>query len=165
MRTGWTPTRTRTILCIWALPGMALGVRRRSLPPSKRGRRRIVLRRSSLPPSQPGDAHHHRHDIASLQEAKISARRGPGTPVGLRPPSVPGPRHNPGVASLTLFVAPRKNARFHQICALIDRRLQMAQLVTAAHRRLQDVHVECLEWDAFIRRYDRPFTLFYIDPP
>ena len=39
------------------------------------------------------------------------------------------------------------------------------RLVTAAHRRLQGVHVECLEWDAFIRRYDRPFTLFYVDPP
>ena len=42
---------------------------------------------------------------------------------------------------------------------------QMAQLIAAAHRRLQDVHVEHLEWDAFIRRYDRAFTLFYIDPP
>lgn len=45
------------------------------------------------------------------------------------------------------------------------RRDRMQQLIAAAHRRLQDVHVEHLEWDAFIRRYDRPFTLFYIDPP
>ena len=44
----------------------------------------------------------------------------------------------------------------------IDR---IQRLVTAARKRLQGVHVECLEWDAFIRRYDRPFTLFYIDPP
>ena len=42
---------------------------------------------------------------------------------------------------------------------------KMRRLITAAHRRLQEVHVERLEWDAFIRRYDRPFTLFYIDPP
>ena len=42
---------------------------------------------------------------------------------------------------------------------------QITQLIAAAHRRLQDVHVENLEWDAFIRRYDRPSTLFYIDPP
>ena len=42
---------------------------------------------------------------------------------------------------------------------------KMRRLIAAAHRRLQEVHVERLEWDVFIRRYDRPFTLFYIDPP
>ena len=42
---------------------------------------------------------------------------------------------------------------------------KMRRIIAAAHRRLQEVHVERLEWDAFIRRYDRPFTLFYIDPP
>ena len=41
----------------------------------------------------------------------------------------------------------------------------MRKLVTGAHARLVGVHVECLDWSAFIRRYDRPFTLFYIDPP
>ncbi|MCY3830190.1 MAG: hypothetical protein OXF89_13740 [Rhodospirillaceae bacterium] len=35
----------------------------------------------------------------------------------------------------------------------------------AAHRRLQGVHVERLDWDVFIPRYDKPFTLFYINPP
>ena len=42
---------------------------------------------------------------------------------------------------------------------------RMRHLITAAHRRLQGVHVECLDWAEFIRRYDKPFTLFYIDPP
>ena len=42
---------------------------------------------------------------------------------------------------------------------------RLQQLIARAHKRLQRVHVECLEWDAFMRRYDRPFTLFYIDPP
>ena len=42
---------------------------------------------------------------------------------------------------------------------------RMRELIAAMHERLQGVHVECLEWDEFIRRYDRPFTLFYIDPP
>ncbi len=42
---------------------------------------------------------------------------------------------------------------------------RMRRLIEAAHQRLQGVHVECLDWDIFIRRYDRPFTLFYIDPP
>lgn len=33
------------------------------------------------------------------------------------------------------------------------------------HARLAGVTVECLPYDAFIARYDRPVTLFYIDPP
>lgn len=43
--------------------------------------------------------------------------------------------------------------------------LRMRRLIAAAHERLQGVHIECLDWAAFIRRHDRPFTLFYIDPP
>ena len=39
------------------------------------------------------------------------------------------------------------------------------KLIVAAHNRLQGVNVECLEWHELIRRYDKPFTLFYIDPP
>ncbi len=42
---------------------------------------------------------------------------------------------------------------------------RMQRLIAAAHQRLQGVQVECLDWAAFIRRYDRPWTLFYIDPP
>ena len=42
---------------------------------------------------------------------------------------------------------------------------RMRRLIAGAHRRLQRVHVECLEWQEFMRRYDKPFTLFYIDPP
>ena len=42
---------------------------------------------------------------------------------------------------------------------------QMAEPHRAAHRRLQRVQIERLDWHEFIRRYDRPFTLFYIDPP
>ena len=42
---------------------------------------------------------------------------------------------------------------------------RMRSLIAAAHLRLQGVQVEWLAWDAFIRRYDRPFTLFYVDPP
>ncbi len=33
------------------------------------------------------------------------------------------------------------------------------------HERLAAVVIECLPYDAFIRRYNRPGTLFYIDPP
>ena len=42
---------------------------------------------------------------------------------------------------------------------------RMVRLIRAAHRRLQGVHVECLDWSVFIPRYDRDFTLFYLDPP
>ena len=42
---------------------------------------------------------------------------------------------------------------------------RMRRLIMAAHKRLQGAHIECLDWAEFIRRFDRPFTLFYIDPP
>ena len=42
---------------------------------------------------------------------------------------------------------------------------RIRRAVLAAHRRLERVHIECLDWTAFVRRYDRPFTLFYVDPP
>jgi DNA adenine methylase len=33
------------------------------------------------------------------------------------------------------------------------------------HSRLSGVVIECLDWRAFIPRYDAPGTLFYLDPP
>lgn len=33
------------------------------------------------------------------------------------------------------------------------------------HERLSGVIIECLDFEAFLRRYDRPGTLFYLDPP
>ena len=33
------------------------------------------------------------------------------------------------------------------------------------HARLSGVVIECLDYAEFIRRYDRPGTLFYLDPP
>jgi DNA adenine methylase len=35
----------------------------------------------------------------------------------------------------------------------------------ALHARLAGVVIECLPFDAFLARYDRPHTLFYLDPP
>ncbi|TVO70916.1 DNA adenine methylase [Sedimenticola selenatireducens] len=37
--------------------------------------------------------------------------------------------------------------------------------LSQAHLRLQGTYVENLPWDEIIRRYDRPHTLFYLDPP
>lgn len=42
---------------------------------------------------------------------------------------------------------------------------KIAPLLEAAHERLAGVLIECLPYDDFIARYDRPETLFYIDPP
>ena len=33
------------------------------------------------------------------------------------------------------------------------------------HERLSGVVIECLDYGEFIRRYDKPGTLFYLDPP
>ena len=42
---------------------------------------------------------------------------------------------------------------------------RMRRLIAAAHRRLEGVTIEGLDWAEFLRRYDRPWTLFYCDPP
>jgi DNA adenine methylase len=42
---------------------------------------------------------------------------------------------------------------------------RLGPLLEALHERLSGVVIECLPWDAFITRYDRPGTLFYLDPP
>ena len=42
---------------------------------------------------------------------------------------------------------------------------KLAPILEAVHERLAGVTIECLPWDAFLDRYDRPETLFYCDPP
>lgn len=42
---------------------------------------------------------------------------------------------------------------------------KLAPLLEDAHERLAGVIIENLDWLAFIDRYDRPGTLFYLDPP
>jgi DNA adenine methylase len=42
---------------------------------------------------------------------------------------------------------------------------KLAPILEAAHERLAGVTIECLPWQAFVDRYDRPGTLFYLDPP
>jgi len=43
--------------------------------------------------------------------------------------------------------------------------LKLAPLLEDIHERLAGVIVENLDWLAFIDKYDRPNTLFYLDPP
>ncbi|CAD6876080.1 Methyl-directed repair DNA adenine methylase (EC 2.1.1.72) [Methylomonas fluvii] len=43
--------------------------------------------------------------------------------------------------------------------------LRIEEELSAAHLRLSRVFIEHLAWEECIRRYDRPHTLFYLDPP
>jgi DNA adenine methylase len=42
---------------------------------------------------------------------------------------------------------------------------KLRPMLEAAHDRLSGVLIECLDYAAFIERYDGPETLFYLDPP
>lgn len=43
--------------------------------------------------------------------------------------------------------------------------LRIEESLSAAHLRLSNTYIEHLSWQDCIRRYDRPHTLFYCDPP
>ncbi|MBB3947201.1 DNA adenine methylase [Rhizobium skierniewicense] len=43
--------------------------------------------------------------------------------------------------------------------------LKLAPQLEAIHERMAGVVIEQLQWRKFIERYDRPGTLFYLDPP
>jgi DNA adenine methylase len=42
---------------------------------------------------------------------------------------------------------------------------RIPEIIKAAHERLQGVQIESLPYEQILRRYDRPTTLFYLDPP
>ena len=42
---------------------------------------------------------------------------------------------------------------------------RIPQIMQATHERLQGVQIECLPYEEILERYDRPTTLFYLDPP
>jgi len=42
---------------------------------------------------------------------------------------------------------------------------RIPEIIEAAHHRLQGVQVESLPYEQILERYDRPTTLFYLDPP
>ncbi len=43
--------------------------------------------------------------------------------------------------------------------------LRIEENLSAAHLRLASAFIENMDWAALIGRYDRPHTLFYLDPP
>ncbi len=61
------------------------------------------------------------------------------------------------VADRTFGVETDRGARFN--------RFKLEDLLKLIYRRLAGVTIENLDWSEFIRRYDRPNTLFYLDPP
>ncbi len=60
-------------------------------------------------------------------------------------------------AARTFGVSPGVSARFDVT--------KLGPMLEELHERLAGVVVECLPWAEFIRRYDKPGTLFYLDPP
>lgn len=42
---------------------------------------------------------------------------------------------------------------------------RLPELLANTHKRLARVQIECLPYQDILRRYDRPTTLFYLDPP
>lgn len=42
---------------------------------------------------------------------------------------------------------------------------RLPELIQKTHERLQRVQIECLPYEKILKRFDRPSTLFYLDPP
>lgn len=42
---------------------------------------------------------------------------------------------------------------------------RIPEVIESAHERLKHVQIECLPYEEILGRYDRPGTLFYLDPP
>lgn len=42
---------------------------------------------------------------------------------------------------------------------------KLPELLENTHKRLERVQIECLPYEAILERFDRPETLFYLDPP
>ena len=61
------------------------------------------------------------------------------------------------VSSRNFGVSPERPMRINLV--------RMEEELSAVHLRLSGVMIENLPWDEFIKRYDRPETFFYLDPP
>lgn len=61
------------------------------------------------------------------------------------------------VTSRVFGVCPDRHSRFNLT--------RLVPMLDDLHTRLADVTMECLPYAEFILRYDRPDTLFYLDPP
>ncbi len=59
----------------------------------------------------------------------------------------------------------RQNYAIHVIQRPSFDPLRMPDVIAEAHKRLANVQIENLPYEDILRRYDRPATLFYLDPP
>ena len=145
----------------------------------------VFLRRASRPKSEIVNDHNadivnlfrvvreHPDELARQFEWALSARREFGRMVAIPPETLTDVQRAARFAYLQRLSFGGKpahkatpgnvNHNPHGDTRVTSKR--MRRLITAAHRRLEGVHVECMDWEAFLQRYDRPFTLFYLDPP
>ena len=59
----------------------------------------------------------------------------------------------------------RPNYQLHVIQPPGFNLVKLPQLLENTHKRLARVQIECLPYEEILTRYDRPTTLFYLDPP
>ncbi|TAN64768.1 MAG: DNA adenine methylase [Magnetospirillum sp.] len=57
----------------------------------------------------------------------------------------------------TFGISPLRPSRFDAI--------KLEGVLRKLHRRLSSAYIECLDFETFLARWDRPSTLFYLDPP
>ncbi len=62
-----------------------------------------------------------------------------------------------GARGETFGIAPSRSPSFNL--------LRLEETLSEAHLRLSRVYVEHMDWHACIAKYDRDYTLFYLDPP
>jgi len=59
----------------------------------------------------------------------------------------------------------KRNYHYHLVNPPNYNPQRLGEVIEQTHQRLQRVQIECLPYQEILRRYDRPATLFYLDPP
>lgn len=59
----------------------------------------------------------------------------------------------------------RRNYKAHVANAPNFNASRLSEIIEAAHKRLARVQIECLPYQQILEKFDRPSTLFYMDPP
>ena len=59
----------------------------------------------------------------------------------------------------------RQNYGIHVVQGPNLKGSRISELITRAHQRLANVQIESLPYEEVLARYDRPSTVFYLDPP
>lgn len=59
----------------------------------------------------------------------------------------------------------RHNYGIHVVQRLRFSATSVEEVIRRSHKRLENVQIESLPYEEILKRYDRPMTLFYLDPP